>query len=135
MGKRKSTIPVFICSRYAGSTDAEIRDNKELVLKVCRYVALAGGEPLAPHAYYPRFLDDWSTQEREMGIKLGHVWMERCKALFVVDVYGWIRSDGMIADVEEAKRLGLPVFEFWTHTVSQDAITEAMSVLRGGLTG
>lgn len=68
---------VYICSPLRPvSTDPILRaneliDNLKLAKDACTFAALCGCEPIAPHLYYPQFLDDNDPTERALGMELG----------------------------------------------------------------
>lgn len=67
---------VFICSPFSprGETKEEMnRDmdrNIRQAQKACRYAALRGFVPYAPHLYFTQFFDDKDADEREYGLTL-----------------------------------------------------------------
>ena len=65
-------------------------------------VGFGDGIPFAPHLYFPQFLDE--EFERWKGLYWGKQIMKECKEI-------WIFCDelteGMIEEIEEAKKLGL----------------------------
>lgn len=65
---------VYICSPFRPiSTDPilaanELIDNLKLAKDACTFAAIRGCEPIAPHLYYPQFLNDDDKYERALGI-------------------------------------------------------------------
>lgn len=108
---RRENGRVYICSRYAG----DIEHNVRVALALCRMAVEAGLAPFAPHLLYTQFLDDGDPAlrlrsgqaPREMGISLGLRFMEVCDVVWVYVGEGV--SDGMRREVEHAKGLGRPV--------------------------
>ncbi len=94
---------VFICSKYAG----DIEHNVRIALALCRMAVDAGLTPFAPHLLYTRFLDDSDPIQRDLGISLGLRFMESCDVVWVYVGEGV--SDGMRREMEHARRLGKPV--------------------------
>lgn len=120
------TIPVIY---VAGAYRAPTREGVELNIQAARSVGLLccrkGWSPIIPHsntghldAIDPRIGDEfWLASTLEL--------MRRCDA--VVLVSGWAHSAGTRAEIEEAMRLGIPVF--W----SESNLFDAQSFLAGGL--
>ena len=96
---------VFVVSRYAG----DIKKNVRFALEVCARIIHDGDVPIAPHLYFPQFLDDGDEMEREIGIEAGHVLMESCDVVLVATRKGDCFSPGMEADIEYAAKIGLPI--------------------------
>lgn len=90
---------VYICSRYRAGNREELERNIEVAKWMCRQVAEGGGIPIAPHLYFPRFVDDDIEAERYYGMGAGKRLMEQCVTFHVVTVDGII-SDGMKAEIE-----------------------------------
>jgi hypothetical protein len=93
---------IYICSPLRG----DIENNIARARQYCRVVALGGNIPIAPHVYCTSFLDDTVETERNIGMKIG---IELLKICDEMRVYGDIISEGMAAEIAEAKRLGIPV--------------------------
>ena len=51
---------IFICSPYRG----RIEENKKNAVSYARIAAMSGDIPVAPHLYFPSFLDDIIPSER-----------------------------------------------------------------------
>ena len=94
---------VYICSRYAG----DIEHNVRVALALCRMAVEAGLAPFAPHLLFTQFLDDTDLAQREIGISLGLRFMEVCDVVWVYSGEGV--SDGMRREIEHARRLGKPI--------------------------
>ena len=90
---------VFICSPYAG----DIEKNTYMVLKYCRFAVKEGYIPFAPHAFFPRFLDEESSFERTLGIIMGTVFLDDCSEIWI---FGDKISEGMRVEIERAKFRG-----------------------------
>ena len=65
--KRKARFRplVYICSPYAGGDKEQNIANAQ---RYCRYAVDSGFLPLAPHLYFPQFMDESNKDERETGI-------------------------------------------------------------------
>jgi hypothetical protein len=89
---------VYVCSPFRG--DAET--NAANALRYCRFAVEHGYFPIAPHCYLPRFMDDGIPAERELAMSFGLRLLGECRELWV---FGRRISDGMKAEIAEAKRL------------------------------
>lgn len=93
-------IKVFYICHPLGSDPS---GNAERVRRICRWFALQGYLPLAPHIYVPQFLAE--PAERELA-------MDLCRRLIgLADellVFGE-PTTGMRSEIEEAHRIGVPV--------------------------
>ena len=59
-------MKIFICSPYQGN----IEENKKKAAYYAKIVAKAGNVPVAPHIYFPTFLDEKNPNERMTGIEM-----------------------------------------------------------------
>ena len=96
---------VFICSPYQG----DINTNTIRVKRYARFAVAEKVVPVIPHLMYPRFLDEDDPGERALGLEMGLVLLEKCKALWV---FGDVISAGMIAEIEKAKEIKIPIRYF-----------------------
>ena len=90
---------IFVCSPFRG----DIEHNTELARKYCHQVSELGKIPIAPHLYFPQFLNDADPVEREKGIAFGIALMRFCEEVWV---FGDVISDGMKYEIENAKNEG-----------------------------
>ena len=96
---------VFICSPLRG----DIERNVMRALDHCREAAELGVLPIAPHAYFTRFLDDSVPQERALGMKLGRELLQMCDEVWVYNLERV--SAGMAEEIALAKELGIQVLD------------------------
>lgn len=100
---------VYVCSPYRGDTAREKIMNIELAEGACSTIVQHGDLPIAPHLYFPRFLDDDNRMEREVAIDAGLQLMNNCDLVYAYIVDGKI-SEGMKRELEyAADNLGIPV--------------------------
>lgn len=100
INKNPALMPmIYICSRYRADSTEELRRNIEVAKQVCQSVAKAGAIPIAPHLYFPRFLDDSMPEDRYFGMGAGKRLMGQCVSFHVVTVDGVI-SEGMQEEIE-----------------------------------
>lgn len=98
---------VFICSPYAG----DVTRNTENALRYCRMAYERGFLPVAPHLYFPRFLNDNDSEEREDGLFMGRVMLTKCSEMWV---FGDTISSGMKREIEKAEDRRMPIRHFTT---------------------
>lgn len=103
--KQIPTESVYICSPFKG----DIALNRAKARLYCRFAFEKGFLPIAPHLYFPQFLDEDSKEERAAGLRYGLDIIRRCKQMWV---FGKRRSDGMKAEIYAAKALGLTIRYF-----------------------
>ena len=96
--KIKALPKVYVISRYAGNVKA----NTTNAIRYCRYVISQQRIPVASHLLYPQILNDDSPNEREIGLLFGQALLALCDEVWV---FGSDFSSGMLAEIEEAKRL------------------------------
>ena len=93
---------VYICAPLRGELEKNIAFAKEKAQEVFQ----AGDIPICPHLMFPPFADpDDPAQDqaaREMGLRL----VEHCQQ---VNVYGTVRTPGMLAEIRRAEELDIPV--------------------------
>ena len=70
-------MKVFICSPFAGDTVRNILAAQGY----CRKAVAEGHFPLAPHLYFPQFLEDDDPEERAKGMTMGLSWLSECEEL------------------------------------------------------
>ena len=96
---------VYICSPYKGN----IEKNTARARIYCRFAFEEGFVPVAPHLYYPQFLDDGDNDERAAGMRYGLEAMWQCREVWV---FGRMISEGMGAEIELASDLKIPIKYF-----------------------
>ena len=76
----------------------QLASNINRAVMACKLLIRLGHLPLAPHLYFPRFLDDTIASEREDGIQMGLLWLKQADEVWV---FG--------REIAEAKALNKPV--------------------------
>ena len=120
---------VFICSPFAprGETkEAMERDMDRNILiaqKACRYAALHGNVPYAPHLFFTQFLKDDNKAERGYGQAMGLVWLAQCSELWVI---GRRITSGMEREIKKAKEWGIPVKRYVFKHGSETKLLDAL---------
>ena len=92
---------IYICSPFRG----DIKTNKRKARSYCREALSKGHLPIAPHLYFPQFLDDDIPSERRFGLDIGLSLLEDCDEIWV---YGE-PTEGMQSEIEHAERLGIRI--------------------------
>lgn len=98
---------VYICSPLSG----DIAANQRSARRYCRFAVEGGYIPLAPHLYFPQFMDDSSGAERDLALFMDIVLLSKCDQLWV---FGDRVSKGMGIEIEKAKRKGQHIRWFTT---------------------
>jgi len=104
-GAKTDPSKVFICSPFAG----DVSTNVKKALMYCRFAVGKGKLPIAPHCYFPRFLDDNDPAERDLAISYGIRLLYECRELWV---FGTRISDGMKKEILAAKWRGIRIRRF-----------------------
>ena len=96
---------VYIASPYAG----DIGFNIARAQGYCRFAVSKGSIPLAPHLLFPQFMDDDDAEQRKLGLRFALILLGKCDELWV---FGEKISAGMAAEIDKAKRRGMPIKYF-----------------------
>lgn len=88
---------VYICSPPAGKMV------KKNVRTYCRFAVDAGYVPIAPHIYFPQFMNDRSSRERELTLFMAAILLSKCAELWV---FGEEITGGMSIEIRKAKSKG-----------------------------
>ena len=96
---------IYICSPLRG----DIERNIMRALDHCREAAELGVLPIAPHAYFTRFLDDSVPQERALGMEFGRELLRMCDEVWAYNLERM--SAGMAEEIALARELGIPVLD------------------------
>lgn len=100
---------VFVCSPYRGNVVENVllaRDIEDLAIT-------ARHAPIAPHLLLPGVLNDADPAEREDGLRIGRLILRGCSEMWVWDECS--PSDGMVGELKEATRVGLPIMRVGRH--------------------
>lgn len=94
---------VYIISRYRANTQRERRFNERVAKYFCRRITEAGSQPVAPHLFYTRFLNDDNPEERGRGLRFGLEDLRAADSFLLVIIDGQI-SEGMRGELAELSR-------------------------------
>ncbi len=100
--KRPYMPKVFISSPFAGDVQRNIKNAR----RYCAFAVRSGYIPFAPHLFYPQFLSDGDTDQRELGLFMGMVFLDGCKEVWV---FGERISSGMQQEIDRAEKRGIPI--------------------------
>lgn len=96
--KRSAFRPlVYICTPLSG----EVIKNISKAQHYCRYAVDNGYIPIAPHLFFPQFMDDSNPKERNLALFMDIVLLTKCEEVWV---FGSRISKGMGIELEKAKR-------------------------------
>ena len=93
---------VFICSPYRGN----IEENTKSAQFFSKIIIGTGRVPVAPHLYFPQFLNEENPHERMNGIEMGLELMNVCDEVYV---FGFTITEGMKFELEHARKKRIPV--------------------------
>ena len=96
---------VYICSPYAG----DVAVNTAAAKRYCRFAVEQACIPIAPHLFFPQFMDDRIPEERELALRFGCALMDKCSEVWV---FGSRISHGMASEIDCAHRSGIKVRYF-----------------------
>lgn len=118
--KLRSFRPVvYICSPLSG----DLEGNQEKAARYCRFAVDAGYIPIAPHLYFPRFMDDANPRERDLALFMDIVLLTKCAELWV---FGDNVSKGMSIEIEKAKRKGQTI-RYFTENCQEVSVKTRLS--------
>jgi hypothetical protein len=98
---------VYICSPYSG----DIENNVVNARIYCKYAVANHCIPIAPHLFFPQFMDD--DTERELAMFMDLVLLSKCEELWV---FGNVISKGMGQEIEKAERKNMKI-RYFSHEV------------------
>lgn len=111
---------VYICSPLRGNYEQNIKNTAEF----CRAAVKCGYMPIAPHLYFPQFLNDTNAEEREIGINYGLQLLTDCDEMWVFLPDSGKPSDGMRQEIEKAEEVNKSYMSF--------DISEALELIKTG---
>lgn len=93
---------IFICSPFRG----DIEENTKAAQFFAKVIIGTGRIPIAPHLYFPQFLDEDNPNERMNGIEMGLELMDVCDEVYVL---GFNITEGMRFELNHAREKRIPV--------------------------
>ena len=95
---------IFICSPYKGDTVRNIQRAQ----RYCRMAVDEGYMPIAPHLFYPQFLDDDDSEERTLGMTFGLALLDLCDEIWVFGE----PTPGMAVEIAFTAERHIPIKQF-----------------------
>ncbi len=108
---------IYVASPYAGDVEKNVAFAKE----ACEYTRQQGHAFFAPHLFYPEFLDDNISSQREQGLKMGITALDRSDELWV---FGNKISTGMAKEIEYAQKKGIPICHISEQEMAEKMVKE-----------
>lgn len=109
---------VYICSPMRGTelgpADEIIKSNLRKAKAFCEAAVQSHAIPICPHLYFSIFLDDRNPSQRSIGMEMAIELLKKCDEIWVFGE----PSEGMKAEIEEAKSLCLPVIYVAQETIN-----------------
>lgn len=105
--KAKFRPVVYVCSPFS----VDPVGNAEQARRYCRFAVDTGYVPLAPHLFFPQFLDDGIPEERELGMFMAIIMLTKCAELWV---FGDRITKGMSQEIRKAESRNMIVRFFTT---------------------
>ena len=93
---------IYVCSPYRGDFNKNVRNAQ----KACRQLVDNGHVPIAPHLFFPQFLNE--ETEREIALEMNKRLIDVCDVLCV---FGNEISDGMKFELDYANSIGKDVWK------------------------
>ena len=99
----------FICHPLKNDSEKSFGENIEEVKNICRdiYEKHKGTIPIAPHLYFPQFMDDNNKKERADGLEFDYALIKSLKC--DIWVYGHKISENMLKEIKLGVELSLPI--------------------------
>lgn len=107
MPSNRALHRLYICSPLSSASLAEVEANMQMARHYMEQVGTSlGCRSYAPHAFLPYLLDDSDPDERKIALQFGIMLLELCDGLVVC---GKRITSGMLAEIEHAKDMGIPI--------------------------
>lgn len=109
----ESMKKIFICSPFRGN----IEENTKAAQFFAKVIIGTGRIPIAPHLYFPQFLDEDNPNERMNGIEMGLELMDVCDEVYVL---GFNITEGMRFELNHAreKRISVRLYDEYMNAVN-----------------
>lgn len=112
-------LRIYVCSplrpkaKEPEKVRREFEDNLDRAKTACKLVSDLGAVPICSHLFCTQFLKDSDPKERKQGMALG---IEMIKDADELWCFSEFISEGMVAEIAEASRLGIPIRMFCEST-------------------
>ena len=96
---------VYICSPFRGNGQVSEAENIRRARRYCEIVSRLHPElmPIAPHLYFPQFMDDRDPDCRAYGLAKGIELLDLCDTIAVEGLGVMEPSEGMASEIEYSK--------------------------------
>ena len=102
---------IYVCSPLRAETpELKTRNRDYAISAVLLLTTIHKMNAIAPHLYYPQFLDDSVENDRALGLALGADLMKHCDSITVFTAFGI--TEGMANEIKLAVKLGKKVVYF-----------------------
>jgi len=108
MAREDGNKIVYIAGPYSGATEAEVTRNIENARALALCLAVNHVQFVCPHLNSAHFDTAVPQVKYSFWVNMYLALLGRCDA--IVTLPNWQRSKGAVAEVEFAKRCGIPVF-------------------------
>lgn len=98
---------VYICSPLLG----DVERNTENARRYCRFAVDSGDVPVAPHLFFPQFMNDAVLEERELAMFMAIIMLTKCNELWV---FGETISESMAKEIRKAEARDMIIRSFTT---------------------
>lgn len=118
----KHARKIFVSSPYRADTEEKLDENVKIAKKACSMIIHNGDFPIAPHLYFPSFLDDNCKDDRDIGIEYGLYLLDKCDEIIAIITetgenetpYGCL-TEGMKIEVDHAVKRGMRPKFIWAN--------------------
>jgi len=112
-------IKVYVAGAYGDPYILNVFSNMKIGIETCAYLSVLGFAPYCPWIDYQYFLSKHGDMIEEKRIKeISMEWLRVSDAVLIVNNKRNENSKGTKAEIEEAKRLKIPVFNSKDELVS-----------------
>ena len=98
---------IYVCSPYAGNVEKNVAAAQEY----CKYVVSRDGIPIAPHLFFPQFMDDNKPDDRELAAMMSLTLLKKCTEIWV---FGDLITPGMQREIRKARQNMMFIRHFTT---------------------
>ena len=88
---------------------ADVSGNTKRALRYCKFAVEQGAIPIAPHLFYPRFMDIRDKEQRSLALLFSLVLLRKCDALWW---FGDQVTEGMAREFRAALRRDMRIKHF-----------------------
>ncbi len=121
-------LTAYICSPYRAKDKQELKRNKEYAKLLTRTALDCGIAPIALHLYITKVTNEDNPDDRRSGMAAGLELLHKCDVVIVGSKYGV--SEGMAAEIKEAKGCGIKIVEYEIHQSVEELVNAAYTAAR-----